>query len=31
MTIHVGKIKNDQEGAKGFASHVNASPVVCLV
>ena len=34
MTIHIGKIKNDQEGAKAFARHVNVNPkdpVVCPV
>ena len=34
MTIHIGKMKNDQEGANAFARHVYANPknpVVCPV
>jgi hypothetical protein len=26
MTIHIGKMKNDQGGAHGFARHVYANP-----
>lgn len=34
MTIHIGKMKNDQEGAHGYARHVYANPkdpVICPV
>ena len=34
MTIHIGNMKNDQEGANGFARHVYANPkdpLVCPV
>ena len=34
MTIHIGKMKNDQEGTNGFARHVYANPkdpVICPI